>query len=188
MHIDGVQLTRSNGFDNLFFDLQRVEVLKGPQGTLYGRGSTAGSMNITSQKPILNEFGGYLTFEEGNYNLRRGEGALNIPAMDKLAFRVAGRWIRKGGYSDAGDGSSDNKSGRISMTWEPTDKDTITLAYDREKSDSNGYGNSGSYYSTYGGVEIVPIAPWTTENTTVLELPYKTRWYKGDSLKNGGVL
>ncbi len=187
VHIDGVQLTRANGFDNLFFDLQRVEVLKGPQGTLYGRGSTAGSMNITSQKPILGEFGGHLTYEEGNYNLRRGEGALNIPAMDKLAFRVAGRWIRKGGYSDAGDGSSENKSGRISMTWEPTDKDTITLTYDREKSDSNGYGNSGSYSSTFGGLEILPFSPWTTENTTVLELPYKTRWYKGNLLDEGGV-
>ena len=187
VHIDGIQLTKANAFDNLFFDLQRVEVLKGPQGTLYGRGSTAGSMNISSQKPILDEFSGHLTYEEGNYNLRRGEGALNIPVMDKLAFRVAGRWIRKGGYSDAGDGSSESRSGRISMTWEPTDKDTITLTYDRENADSNGYGSSGSYFETYGGIEILPISPWTTENTTVLELPYKTRWYKGNTLSQGGV-
>lgn len=187
VHIDGIQLTRPNGFDNMFFDLQRIEVLKGPQGTLYGRGSTAGSMNMSTQKPILDDFGGNLTVEGGNYDLRRSEAALNIPVMEKLAFRVAGRWVKKGGYSDAGDGSSEARSGRLSMTWEPTDKDVITLTYDNGKTESNGYGNSGAYYMTFGGVEIVPIAPWTTENTTVLELPYKTRWYKGDSLKNGGV-
>ncbi|MBN1907224.1 MAG: TonB-dependent receptor, partial [Deltaproteobacteria bacterium] len=97
------------------------------------------------------------------------------------------RWIRKGGYSDAGDGSSEARSGRLSMTWEPTDKDTITLTFDMEKSDSNGYGNSGSYFATYGGVEILPTPPWTTTNTTIIELPYKSRWYKNDALNNGGV-
>jgi outer membrane receptor protein involved in Fe transport len=187
IHIDGIQLTKANGFDNMFFDLQRVEVLKGPQGTLYGRGSTAGSMNMLTQKPILDDFTGHVIYEEGNYDLRRSEAAVNVPVMEKLAFRVAGRWIKKGGYSDAGDGSSEARSGRLSMTWQPTDKDTITATFDMEKSDSNGYGNSGSYFSTYGGVRIVPIAPWTTDYTTVLELPYKTKWYKNDSLKNGGV-
>ncbi|NLD38250.1 MAG: TonB-dependent receptor [Desulfatiglans sp.] len=187
IHIDGIQLTRANGFDNMFYDLQRVEVLKGPQGTLYGRGSTAGSMNMLTQKPIIGEFGGNFTFEEGNYDLRRSEAAINIPVMDKLAFRLSGRWIRKGGYSDAGDGSSEARSGRLSMTWEPTDKDTITMTFDMGKSDSNGYGNSGSYFATYGGVRIVPVSPWTTDYTTVLELPYKTRWYKNDALRNGGV-
>ena len=76
-HLDGVQLTRFGGIDNFFFDLERVEVLKGPQGTLYGRGSTAGSMNMITRKPVLGEFGGNAEIEIGNYNLYRGDVALN---------------------------------------------------------------------------------------------------------------
>ena len=134
VHIDGVQLTRANGFDNLFFDLQRVEVLKGPQGTLYGPRINSRKYEYYEPEALfLMNLAVTSPMKRVIINLRRGEGAVNIPAMDKLAFRVAGRWIRKGGYSDAGDGANESKSGRISMTWEPTDKDTITLAYDRGK-------------------------------------------------------
>ena len=176
VHIDGVQLTRQNGFDNMFYDLQRVEVLKGPQGTLYGRGSTGGSMNIMTQKPILGEdISGYITLEAGNYGLYRGEAALNVPVAEKLAFRVATRGIKKDGYTDYGDNNADNWGFRVSMTWEPTDKDTITATYDKQSSDSKGYGSNGTYMATYGN------AVFTSEDfgtTTVVATPYKTNWWK----------
>jgi iron complex outermembrane receptor protein len=86
----------------MYFDLQRVEVLKGPQGTLYGRGSTAGSMNIMTQKALLGEVNGHVSAEAGNFGLFRTEGAINIPVADKLAFRVSGRILKRDGYNDAG--------------------------------------------------------------------------------------
>ncbi len=179
VHMDGVQLTRVNAFDNLFFDLQRVEVLKGPQGTLYGRGSTGGSMNMLSQKPILGEMGGYLTLETGNFSLYRAEGAFNIPVSDKLAFRIAARGMKRDGFTDSGEDNKNNRSLRISMTWEPTDKDTITATYDTLGSETQGYGSNGTYEGTYGNAKYYAVTDRLNLGTTsVIALPYQTAWYK----------
>ncbi|MGD9162619.1 MAG: TonB-dependent receptor, partial [Desulfobacteraceae bacterium] len=191
VHIDGIQLTRVTSFDNMFYDLQRVEVLKGPQGTLYGRGSTAGTMNMMTQKPIIDGgLSGFLTLEAGNYSLYRSEAALNIPVNSKLAFRVAGRGFGRDGYTDSEEGKRESKGGRLSMTWEPTDKDTITATVDAQGSDTTGgYARNGTYWATYGGVSIVPnpygdTYPQTLGPTNVIALPYQTYWYKsmGDYL------
>ncbi len=191
MHMNGVQLTRVNGFNNMFFDLQRMEVLKGPQGTLYGRGSTAGSMNFISQKPILEEVGGYVTVEAGNYSLYRTEGALNIPVTEKLAFRVAGRTYQHDGYNDTGWGDQDSWSGRVSMNWEPTDKDQFTLVWDQESSENNGNSGTGNVFGTYGDLLIVPnsLDPLWADNpvtqtgpTHEIKLPWQSKWYMGESL------
>lgn len=188
MHLDGVQLTRVNGFNNMFYDLQRVEVLKGPQGTLYGRGSTAGSMNIVSQKPVLGEFGGNFEVEVGNYDLIRTSGALNIPVTEKLAFRIAGRTYYHDGYSDSGYNDADSWGGRISMTWEPTDTDTVISTFDFQGFEDNGFGiTPGYYWGTYGDLVIQPNPNGTTEPqklgpTTVISLPWQSRWATGNAL------
>lgn len=190
MHMDGVQLTRVNGFNNMFFDLQRLEVLKGPQGTLYGRGATAGSMNFISQKPIFDDVSGYVTIEAGNFNLIRTEGALNIPVVEKLAVRVAGRTYEHDGYNDNGWGDQDAWSGRVSINWEPTDKDQITLVWDQQSSENNGNSGSGHVFGTYGDLTIMPsINPDFSDNavlqmgpTREIKLPWQSKWLTEDTL------
>jgi outer membrane receptor protein involved in Fe transport len=81
-----------------YFDIERIEVLRGPQGTLYGRNTTAGVINIITQKPT-DDFGGYLFGSYGNYNSVKLKGALNVPVGDALAFRVAGFFLDREGYT-----------------------------------------------------------------------------------------
>ena len=90
---------RNRFFEQEFYDLQRVEVLRGPQGTLYGRNATAGVVNIISQKPkFIAE--AKLSGDVSNYNSSRLEGMVNIPLVeDKVALRIAGAWTKRDGYA-----------------------------------------------------------------------------------------
>jgi iron complex outermembrane receptor protein len=86
-------------FEQEFYDLERIEILRGPQGTLYGRNATAGVVNIISAKPGF-DFDSKLSMDLGNYNSRRVEGMVNIPLVDNAAaFRLAGAMTQRDGYS-----------------------------------------------------------------------------------------
>jgi len=86
-------------FEQEFFDLERLEVLRGPQGTLYGRNATGGVINLISAKPKLNKFEGSLKGEVGNFNSRRMVGMLNIPIVpDAFGLRIAGAMTNRDGY------------------------------------------------------------------------------------------
>lgn len=85
-HIDGVYLGRPQSAGASFFDLERVEVLRGPQGTLYGRNATAGAINLITKKPV-NRFAGEANLSVGNYGQRGFEGMLNVPVSDQFALR-----------------------------------------------------------------------------------------------------
>lgn len=113
VNIDGEYINRPSALNASFFDLERIEVLKGPQGTLYGRNATAGAINIIPKKPT-DEFEGYLTADFGNYSSRDVQGALNIPIVDGLAIRIAGFHNEHDGYRDnepVGHGDDGNQSG-----------------------------------------------------------------------------
>jgi iron complex outermembrane receptor protein len=86
------------GGSSAFYDLQSVQVLKGPQGTLFGRNATGGAVLFTSVKP-KSEFGGYVDARVGNYDLRQIEGAINIPLVeDRVLARVSGFYQERDGY------------------------------------------------------------------------------------------
>lgn len=87
MHLDGVYIGRPVGTLFTAFDTERVEVLRGPQGTLYGRNATGGSINLITRKPD-EEFGGEVETTVGDYNLRRVRGSLNIPISDTVKGRI----------------------------------------------------------------------------------------------------
>jgi outer membrane receptor protein involved in Fe transport len=90
---------RNHFFEQEFFDLGQVEVLRGPQGTLYGRNATAGVVNLTTAKPT-DQFEAMASGEIGNYQQRRFEGMLNLPLVDdRLDVRFAGEWTKRQGYS-----------------------------------------------------------------------------------------
>jgi len=80
-----------------FFDLQNVQVLKGPQGTLFGRNTTGGAVLFVPQKPT-SEFGGYGEFSAGNYGMFREQGAVNLPISDTVRFRLAVDHQKRDGY------------------------------------------------------------------------------------------
>ena len=184
IHIDGVQLTRTNNFNNMIYDMQRVEVLKGPQGTLYGRGAIGGTINIVSQKPILNKTTGNFSVNTGSDKLRQFEGALNIPLAEKVAMRFSGRFVKRDGPTDSNMGNQHSWGGRTSFTWEATDKDTVIATFDFEGSETSGYGGSGYYFDTFGSLNIVPNPNGTTWVQTLsstpadgpIRLPFQDRW------------
>ena len=90
---------RNHFFEQEFYDVNQVEVLRGPQGTLYGRNATAGVVNVISAKPT-DQFEAMLSADFGNYTNRRYEGVVNIPIVDdRLDLRVAGEWTKRDGYS-----------------------------------------------------------------------------------------
>jgi iron complex outermembrane receptor protein len=130
INMDGIYLPRPTSAQGLFYDINRVEVLKGPQGTLYGRNATGGAINIISNAPVLGEFGGDLSAEGGSYSLFNMTGDLNVPVTDQAALRGAFQIVSRSGYFS--DGTSDEKrqSGRLSLKYEPNDSLTLTVRGD----------------------------------------------------------
>jgi len=98
VHENNAPLQTGNLFDAEFFDVERVEVLRGPQGTLYGRNATGGVVNIITAKPT-DTFEAEITGELGNYNTQKVRGMVNLPILgDKLAVRVAGNYLKRDGF------------------------------------------------------------------------------------------
>ncbi|MBB6250125.1 TonB-dependent receptor [Nitrospirillum iridis] len=129
-NLDGVYVARPAGAGLAFYDLQRLELLPGPQGTLYGRNASAGVLNVVPEVPRLGETSGHASLEFGNYNLRKGEGALNVPLSPKAALRVAAQVVDRKGYLSDGYDDDQSQAGRVQVLLEPADDWHIRLAAD----------------------------------------------------------
>lgn len=139
IHLNGDPLFSTRLFETEFYDLERVEVLRGPQGTLFGRNATSGVVNVITAKPRLGTFEAAAEGEYGNYNSIKGKGMVNIPIGDTMAFRVAGIYLNRDGYTrnaflNTRIDDRDLYSVRGSLRWEPSDDTTIDLmaSYFRE--------------------------------------------------------
>ena len=140
IHLNGDPLFSTRLFETEFFDLERIEVLRGPQGTLFGRNATSGVVNVITAKPKLDTFEASAEGEYGNYNSIKGKGMVNIPLGDTAAIRVAGIYLNRDGYTKnlyLGNRIDDRDlySVRGSLRWEPTPDTTIDLmaSYFHEK-------------------------------------------------------
>ena len=97
--IDGAYQSRPGVALSEFVDIERVEVLRGPQGTLFGRNTSAGALTVTNVRPDLNDFGGFANATYGNYNLFNVQGAVNVPVVtDQLALRFTGAYRKRDGF------------------------------------------------------------------------------------------
>ena len=118
---------RNHFFEQEFYDVSQVEVLRGPQGTLYGRNATAGVVNLVSAKPT-DQFEAMASADIGNYGNRRFEGMINLPIIDdRFDLRVAGEWTKRNGYTEDTTFSTsvdgrDLWSGRVTLGFKPTSR------------------------------------------------------------------
>lgn len=129
------------------FDIERIEVLRGPQGTLFGRNTTGGAVRIVPRKATASgEFGGYVNTSLGNYSYREHEAAVAIPVIrDVLGLRIAGNITERDGYvEDLSTGKDrqdlDNQNLRISAAFVPTEIFENQLIYNYYSADSYGTG------------------------------------------------
>ncbi|WP_300375675.1 TonB-dependent receptor [Henriciella sp.] len=142
VHQNDVPLTANRLFEAEFFDVERVETLRGPQGTLYGRNATGGVINVITAKPVMEEFQGDLKLTYGNYNTFKAKGMLNMPIGDRVALRVAGSLMQRDGYVDntvTGNDIDDRDlyGIRATLAFEPTERLRGWVSYEHfEEEDS----------------------------------------------------
>ena len=139
VYVDGVYEGIGSGYD-----LERVELLRGPQGTLYGRSATSGVVAFHTRNPSMDGVEGNAGLEFDNYDLQHYTGAVNIPLADGLAARVSGDYREQGeGYfDDATRGMSERTNGRAKLLWEPNDAFSLLFGVAYEKSDAFSGGNA----------------------------------------------
>ncbi len=118
--LDGVYIARPQAQEVSFYDIARVEVLRGPQGTLYGRNTTAGLINVITNRPTFDEFGGSANVAGGNFGTIQATGVINAPVSDNFAIRAAVNYDQRDNYLDGGplltgdiDPFKENISGRL---------------------------------------------------------------------------
>jgi len=132
IHVNGSPLFGTRLFETEYFDLERIEVLRGPQGTLFGRNATSGVVNIVTAKPDLSGFGAAAEAEYGNYESIKAKGMINIPLGDSFGVRFAGYYLSRDGYTEnLFDGERiDGReiyALRGSVRWEPTADTTLDV-------------------------------------------------------------
>lgn len=148
-HHNNVPLTVSRVGVADFYDVERVEVLRGPQGTLYGRNATGGVLNVITAKPQLEEFNASTALEYADYDTRKAKGHVNIPMGRMFGVRIAGSYLQRDGYTEntaTGNDidSRDLWSTRATLAFEPTDSFRAYVLFERfEEDDSrNGGGRT----------------------------------------------
>jgi outer membrane receptor protein involved in Fe transport len=151
---DGVSISKSRGSYVELFDVDRIEIAKGPQSTLYGRGALIGAVNIIENKADPTAFDWSANAEYGNYNYGLLEGMVNVPLDDTLAVRVAGRYKTRDGYIQNLEGGRDFNSirtgaARASVAWVPTSnfRADIIANYQRDTPSDTGF-KSGTFDPT----------------------------------------
>lgn len=136
-YIDGVYIPHETFISQSFYDIESIEVLRGPQGTLTGQNSTGGAVYVRTPNPKMGEFSGYLDQTLGEYQWFRSVGAVNIPFGEMIAVRIAGIYEKRDSFSE-NIGTSPSEPGsinfmrgvRAAVRIQPTDGMTFDLRYE----------------------------------------------------------
>ena len=156
VYVDGVYTARSGAALLALNDIERIEVLKGPQGTLFGRNSAAGAISIATRQPA-DDFDALLRLRLGEHDRRRIEGMVNVPLGADFALRVNGLYNESDGWvADAGTGRDlrpeENRALRAALRWSVGDETSATITWDRDEIDQLARPAFG----------IVPVGPGDT--------------------------
>lgn len=143
-HVDGVNIPFIFDLGVKFLDTQRVEVLRGPQSTVYGQSATGGVINAISYRPTTDKMTGYLEGQYGNYDLRKVEGAFNMPLGDKFAIRIAGERTKRDGYAietglpDYRLDDANDYGVKVGLLFQPTDNLSLLVSAQQFQTDTHG--------------------------------------------------
>lgn len=133
IYVDEVYISQMSGAGFLLFDVERVELLRGPQGTLFGRNATGGLVHYITVKPSLDEFNGFGSITYGRFNRMKFQGAVGVPVSDKVALRASFATHQGGGYVEnrlrpQDDLNNANESaGRLQALFQPNEDVEILL-------------------------------------------------------------
>ncbi|MDP3403722.1 MAG: TonB-dependent receptor [Brevundimonas sp.] len=155
---DGVSISRSRGSYIELFDNERIEIAKGPQSTLYGRGALIGAVNVVQNKAVLDTFSAFAEAELGNYEYFMVGGALNMPLADGLALRLAGRVKAREGFVEnllGGEdfNSTDTRAFRAALRAQPNERLTADLIVNVQFDDPSG--------TSFKSLSFLPTDPVT---------------------------
>ena len=142
IHVNGIYQVATRIFETQFLDVERVETLRGPQGTLYGRNTTGGVINVITAKADPSEFSASLDGTVGNYGATQARFHVNSPLSDTLALRVAGMSLERDGFTEnefTGNDVDDRSlwSGRLSLTWDAGDDTQVNFMYSKFEEDDS---------------------------------------------------
>lgn len=167
VYIDGVYLGRQHGLNAALFDVERVEVLKGPQGTLFGRNTEGGALSMVSKVPT-GEFGGRIDGSLGNIGARTASVHLNLPKMAGFSVKLDGVYQHQDAVTknplagQAGWGLFNRKGMRAAVRWQPIDGLTNDFAYDLAKDENTPFYSQLLNYNPNnclsGGTNAAPLA------------------------------
>ncbi|MFV0645450.1 MAG: TonB-dependent receptor, partial [Sphingomonadaceae bacterium] len=158
-NIDGVYIGRVSSTLASFLDVDRVEVLKGPQGTLYGRNATGGAINVIPKKPVLGALEGNISGQYGNYDALELTGAVNLPMGEQVAARLAASYSKRDGYFDDNTWRSKDLALRAQVYAELSDAVNIRLSmdYSTQKGTVSGVNIDGIYtFTPFNPAATVP--------------------------------
>ncbi|EGD60812.1 TonB-dependent receptor [Novosphingobium nitrogenifigens DSM 19370] len=136
-HIDGVYIAHVVALNQDLLDVDHVEVLRGPQGTVFGQTSTGGAINVITRKPVFDRYTGEASVSYGNYNYVRTEGTLNVPLAQNLAIRGTVQYLRHDGYGYAtqvpgyskfGLDDADDLGAHVTLLWQPEPDFSVELS------------------------------------------------------------
>ena len=163
-HLDGVYVASPFALHADFLDIERVEVLRGPQGTLFGQNSTGGALNVVSREPDAGAFSGRADAALGNHGLVRLRGAVNIPIAETLAVRASVSKHRHDGFSenlvlDQRLDEADNIAARARLRWTPSDTFELNATAQWHSEDTNGAAQKGILDTTPAARQLRQDSP-----------------------------
>lgn len=144
---DGVYIANTIALNQALFDLDQIEVLRGPQGTLYGQSSTGGVISLITRQPVLGSYDGHADFSVGNYQLFQERAAVNLPVSRTVAVRLSFQKTDREGFGEstaiAGDPNYQldeqyDISGKAAILWKPTEDFSATLTAQIYSGNQNG--------------------------------------------------
>ncbi|MDE2435747.1 MAG: TonB-dependent receptor [Sphingomonadales bacterium] len=180
VYLDGIYLGRQQGLNTALFDAQRIEVLRGPQGTLFGRNTEGGAVSIVTKEPSGN-FGGRLIGGVGNYGSYASEAHVDLPTVANIAFKVDGvlqhqdATVKNPLEGQYGWNYHNTAGGRISAKWKPFDGFSATFSYDKAKDENTpnysqliNYNPNGKVVGQYDPVTLKLVAPGSPAGTSTV--------------------